>query len=215
MSSGLPSSHADYVRGVLRRADVADDDPMRAVRAWIDDAVDAEVEEPTAAVLSTVDADGLPDGRVVLVRDVDEDGAVWYSNRRSAKGRQLEVTPMAALTWFWPQLERQVRLRGAVEAVDDEVSDSYWEGRPRDAQLAAVASDQSLPIEGRPALEARFAAQEAAHPPEQPVPRPAHWGGSRLRPVRVELWQGRPGRLHDRLAWTRQGAGWRLERLMP
>jgi pyridoxamine 5'-phosphate oxidase len=205
----------DYAASALTEDVVDGGRPMAEVRTWLDTALAADVPEPTAATLATVDADGVPDARIVLLRAVDDDGVVWYSNRRSAKGRQLAAHPVAAVVLFWPALERQVRLRGRVEHVPDEVSDRYWAGRPRASQLAARASEQSASVPDRAALEARVAAVAAHHPDGTPVPRPPHWGGERLRPDAVELWQGRPGRLHDRLRWTRDHGGWRLERLMP
>ncbi|MTV26481.1 pyridoxamine 5'-phosphate oxidase [Nitriliruptoraceae bacterium ZYF776] len=211
----MPQPRADYVRGALRRADVDPEDPLAEVRAWVAEAVAAAVAEPTAAVLSTVDEAGRPDARVVLVRDVDARGAVWFSNHRSTKGRQLATSPVAALTWFWPSMERQIRLRGEVEHLETAASDAYWAGRPRGSQLASAASEQSAVVADRATLEARFEEVAAAHAGGAAVPRPSHWGGRRLVPVEVELWQGRPARLHDRLRWRRATGGWVLERLMP
>ncbi len=205
----------DYSRGVLSEQDVPDHDPLAAVRGWLDVALEAEVPEPTAITLATVDDAGVPDARIVLLRGLDERGLWWFTNRDSAKGRQLAQRPVAAAVLFWPQLERQIRLRGRVEDLPDAVSDGYWRGRPPKSQVAAWASEQSATVPDRAALEARFAAAEERFGGDAEVPRPPHWGGQLLRPDEVELWQGRRSRLHDRLRYVRAEQGWRRERLMP
>lgn len=213
----LESARRDYGVGDLREEHVADD-ALAEVQRWLHEAIvaagDDPAYEPTAATLATVDGDRMPDARMVLLRGVDERGVWWFTNRRSAKGRQLAATPAAAIVVHWPSLQRQVRLRGAVTLLPDTESDAYFAARPRDAQLGAWASEQSEPIADRAALqqqideaEQRFAGRE--------VPRPGHWGGYLLRPEVVELWQGRPGRLHDRLRYTREGDGWTITRLQP
>jgi pyridoxamine 5'-phosphate oxidase len=205
----------EYGSGVLHEDDVVGDRPLAEVRRWVAEAVAAQVLEPTAATLATVDADGVPDARVVLLRDVGDDGVRWYSNRRSAKGRQLAVHPVAAVVLFWPELERQVRLRGRVEDLPDDESDRYFASRPRPSQVAAWASDQSAVIEGRVALDALAETATRRFDDVEHIPRPPHWGGQLLRPDQVELWQGRQARLHDRLRWRRTVEGWHLERLQP
>lgn len=211
----LPQPRREYTAGELHVHEVELHDPLAEVRRWIAEAIDAAVPEPTAMTLATVDAAGLPDARVVLLRGLDEDGVRWFSNRDSEKGRQLAARPVAAVVLYWPQLERQIRMRGRVEHLPDEESDRYFASRPRTSQLAAWASDQSAVIADRAALEARLeaAADRFADLPQ--VPRPPYWGGELLRPDTVELWQGRPARLHDRLRWTRVAGRWRLERLQP
>jgi pyridoxamine 5'-phosphate oxidase len=211
----LPHVRREYGVSALRATDVEPGDPLGAVRRWIAEAVAAEVLEPTAMTLATVDTAGLPDARVVLLRGLDERGVWWYSNRNSAKGRQLADRPVAAVVLFWPLLERQVRLRGRVEHLPDEESDRYFSSRPRDSQLAAWASDQSAVVADRAALEAMAEAATRRFVELPEVPRPPHWGGELLRPDSIELWQGRQARLHDRLRWTRRVDGWRLERLQP
>jgi pyridoxamine 5'-phosphate oxidase len=212
----LPEPRREYTAGELREDEVDPQDPLGEVRRWLEDAVGAGVPEPTAATLATVDADGVPDARVVLVRGFDARGARWFTNRRSAKGRQLGHHRSAALVLFWPALERQVRLRGPVTDLSDDESDAYFAGRPRPSQVAAWASDQSAPIDDRGALDRAAAAADARFADGGPVPRPPHWGGQLLEPEHVELWQGRAARLHDRLRWTRRPAtGWDLERLQP
>ena len=192
-------------------------DPLRAVRRWLGEAVDAGSElEPTAMMLATVEttpAGPLPDARVVLCKGIDH-GLVFYTRRTSTKGRQLAVAPVAAVTFLWTTLERQIRVRGRVELIDDATSDAYFASRPRGSQISAWSSDQSTPIADREALDA-YAAAVAERFAQGPVPRPPRWGGYRLVPDAVELWQGRPNRLHDRLRWRRTDAGWNLDRLQP
>lgn len=209
-----------YRRAALDVATLEDgerDDPLVAVRRWLEEAVATAGEvEPTAMTLSTVEdgpAGPLPDARVVLCKGVDH-GLVLHTSRASAKGHQLARRPVAAATFLWPTLERQVRVRGHVEVLDDATSDAYFATRPRGSQLGAWASDQSAPIVDRATLEAR-AEQVAERFDGQEVARPSHWGGYRLVPEVVELWQGRPDRLHDRLRWRRSGERWTLERLQP
>lgn len=213
-TGGLPDPRRDDTVGELSEAAVDPTDPLRQVRVWVAGALAAALPEATAMTLATVDTAGLPDARVVLLKGLDERGVWWFSNRRSAKGQQLADRPVAAAVLFWPQQERQVRLRGRVEHLPDDESDAYFATRPRAAQLGAWASDQSSPIADREALELRLAATVERFG-DGPVPRPPHWGGELLRPDAVELWQGRAARLHDRLRYLRTVDGWRLERLMP
>lgn len=215
MDEALAHPRTDYDRGTLVEADVPADDPLAAVRTWLDDAVAADAPEPTAMTLATVDAAGVPDARVVLLRGLDERGVWWFTNRTSAKGQQLADRPVAAVTLFWPSLERQVRLRGRVENLPDAESDAYWASRPPKSQVAAWASEQSGTVADRDELERRFAATEERFADVEAPPRPPHWGGQLLRPDAVELWQGRRSRLHDRLAYVRTVEGWRRQRLMP
>lgn len=214
MPEDLPLTRRDYERGELLE-DALPDDALAAVRLWLDEAHAADVPEPAALTLATVDGDGRPDARILLLRGLDERGVWWFTNLRSAKGRQLAATPSAAVVLFWPELERQVRLRGRVEALPAEESDRYWQGRPPKSQVAAWASEQSAPVPDRATLEQRFAATSRRLAATDAVPRPPHWGGQLLRPDEVELWQGRRSRLHDRLRYTRQGDVWTRERLMP
>lgn len=189
-------------------------DPVIALQRWLTDALEAQLPEPTAMTLATVDADGLPDARVVLLRHLDVDGLRFYTNRHSAKGQQLAHLPFAAAVLHWQPLERQVRIRGRVEALPDAESDAYFAGRPRASQLSAWASAQSSVVDSRPALEAQQAVVEARFADVE-VPRPPHWGGYLLRPQTVEFWQGRPARLHDRIRYHRGEHGWHTERLQP
>lgn len=186
-------------------------DPLVQFRSWLDVAIEADVPEPSAMNLATVD--GLqPSVRTVLLRGVDH-GIVFYTNYSSRKGLEIAANPNAALNIVWLDLHRQVRFEGPVEKVDAGHSDAYFASRPRGAQLAATASQQSEVIESRSVLEHRFADEEAKFAGE--VPRPAHWGGYRLVPDIIEFWQGRRNRLHDRIRYVRDGARWRTDRLSP
>jgi pyridoxamine 5'-phosphate oxidase len=196
--------------------DVADmaSDPVEQWRRWHADAFDAGVAEPNAMTLSTVDGDGAPDARMVLVCGADARAPAIYTNYDSVKSRQLEVHPVAAATFGWLDLHRQVRLRGTVARVDAAESDAYFASRPRGSQIGAWASPQSQPIASREELDARVAEIEARFG-EGEVPRPPYWGGWRLRPTTWEFWQGRTSRLHDRLAYRQAGETWEIIRLAP
>lgn len=192
-----------------------DPDPIVQWQRWHDEAFDAGVAEPNAMTLSTVDADGLPDARIVLVRDVDDRGLGFFTNYRSAKSRQLDARPAAAATFGWLDLHRQVRARGRVERMDAAESDAYFATRPRSSQLGAWSSPQSEPIVDRSSLDDLVAATERRFADVDAVPRPPHWGGWRLVPSTWEFWQGRPSRLHDRLQYEPDGDGWTVRRLAP
>ena len=170
--------------------------------------------EPAAMTLATVDAEGRPNARVVLLKGVDERGFVFYTNFESLKGAELGANPDAALCFYWGALLSQVRVRGAVERVSEQEADAYFQSRPRESQLGAWASRQSEPLDEMATLEGRFE-RFAARFEGVEVPRPAHWGGARVVPDRIEFWAGRPHRLHERLVYTRAGGQWRLERLYP
>jgi pyridoxamine 5'-phosphate oxidase len=173
----------------------------------------AELPTPNAMTLATVGAGGAPSARIVLLKGIDHNGFVFYTNYMSRKGRELAANPRAALVFHWTELEREVRIDGSVEKVTAAESDEYFASRPLPSRHAAIASPQSEVVASRAELEARFAAAEADH--GDAAPRPAHWGGYRLQPVTVEFWQGRPSRLHDRLLYTLQGGRWTLSRLAP
>lgn len=196
--------------------DLADLDPSPIVQwqRWYDQAAEGGVAEPNAMVVSTIADDGAPDARVVLVRGVDERGFVFFTNYDSAKGRQLADDPVAAATFAWLDLHRQVRVRGTVVTVGNEESDDYFASRPRDSQIGAWASPQSNPIADRDELMRRVA-ETTARFEGGPVPRPEHWGGFRLQPIEFEFWQGRPNRLHDRFRYRRSAGSWVIERLAP
>lgn len=184
--------------------------------AWLADALQAAVPEPTAMVLATAGRDGAPAARTVLLKGLDERGLAFYTNLRSRKGRELAENPRASALLVWLPLERQVRVDGEVEAVSAEEADAYFDSRPRGSRLAAVASPQSEAVASRAELEERYAELAARHPEESPVARPEWWGGRRIVPSSVEFWQGREDRLHDRLRYRHTGGGaWVVERLAP
>ncbi|MEY3072365.1 MAG: pyridoxamine 5-phosphate oxidase [Actinomycetota bacterium] len=208
-------SRRDYAVGSLGRADLAEH-PLRQLERWVADAVAADIDEPNAMTLATVDAEGRPDARVVLLRGIRAEDVVWFTDRSSTKGAQLAATPHAALVLHWQPLERQVRLRGPVVALDDAASDAYFASRPRGSRLSAWASRQSRPVASRAAYEAVVAEVEARFEGVEDVPRPPDWGGYALTPVEVEFWQGRRSRRHDRLRMRPDVAGgWTVERLQP
>ncbi len=213
----LADLRMDYGRASLSEEDTLAD-PVAQFGKWFDEAMKAQVNEPNAMSASTVGSDGKPSSRIVLIKQFDERGFTWYTNYRSQKGEQLAQNPHAALLFFWPELERQVRIEGRVETTSAAESDKYFYSRPVKSQLAAIASQQSAPIEGRADMEANYAAAEAdfaAAGGDRPQ-RPAHWGGYRLVPERIEFWQGRASRFHDRIVFTLQADGsWSKQRIQP
>jgi pyridoxamine 5'-phosphate oxidase len=203
----------DYTRASLDVADV-DADPLRQFDRWLHEAVEAQVPEPTAMTLATVDAAGQPSARIVLLKGAGPDGFTLFTNYLSRKGHELAANPRAALLFHWVELERQVRIEGSIERLSDDESDAYFRQRPLGSRIGAWASPQSEVIASRDALEARF--EEAARMHGDEPERPGHWGGYRLVPHAFEFWQGRSSRLHDRLRYLRaSGPGWRLDRLAP
>jgi pyridoxamine 5'-phosphate oxidase len=210
---GLGGERVDYEGLRLARPDVGPD-PIEQVRVWLAAAREAGIYEPEAMTLATVDPDGRPRARYVLLRGLDERGFCFYTNYRSAKARELEANPRAALTFGWLQVHRSVRVEGTVDRLPEAESDAYFASRPRTAQISAWASPQSEVIASREQLERAAAAVEQRFAGAD-VPRPPHWGGFVVRPERIELWQGRSGRLHDRLRYERSGDRWRIARLAP
>lgn len=203
---------SEYGRDTLDLEELALD-PIAQLKAWLDDAVAAKVVEPTAMCVSTVSPDGRPSGRMVLMRGLDDRGPIFFTNYESRKGRNLAENPAIAATFWWGELQRQVRIEGSVERVSDEESDAYFHGRPRDRQLASAASPQSEVISSREELAVRVAALDAQYPDE--IPRPGDWGGFRIVPVAFEFWQGRTARMHDRFRYRREDSVWIIERLAP
>ncbi|MBY5163083.1 pyridoxamine 5'-phosphate oxidase [Salsipaludibacter albus] len=190
------------------------DDPLQAYVDWVDEARDAGVTDPDAVVVATATPDGAPSARAVLVRVVDADGMLFFTNRSSRKGRELAANDQVALTAVWTSLHRSVRVEGTAEWSTEAESDAYWDSRPHGSRLAAIASPQSTPID-RDALQARWEELSRAHPEGTPIPRPERWGGVRVRPTSIEFWQGRRFRLHDRLVYRRTTDGWDVVRLAP
>jgi pyridoxamine 5'-phosphate oxidase len=197
----------------LNERDMADD-PITQFRTWFDGVLESGLEEPNAFILATADAKGVPSARAVLMKGIDERGLVFYTNLASRKSEELRVNPPAAATFVWIPLHRQVRFEGVVAMVTDEEADRYFEARPRGAQIAAHASNQSQVVDSREDLDEAFRELDARFAGVK-IPRPRAWGGWRLAPLQVEFWQGQPNRFHDRVRYIQEGTGWRKERLAP
>jgi pyridoxamine 5'-phosphate oxidase len=212
MSDTVPIEHQSWLRSDFTEAD----EPLRLFAAWFEEAKKAEPSDPEAMALATVDADGLPNVRMVLLKGFDERGFVFYSNEESRKGRELAANRRAGLAFHWKSLRRQVRLRGAVTTVSTAEADAYFASRPRSSQIGAWASKQSSPLESRLAFE-KAIALNAAKFALGPVPRPPFWIGYRVTPTVMEFWHDRPYRLHDRIEFRRTdaGAAWTKARLYP
>jgi pyridoxamine 5'-phosphate oxidase len=203
--------------GWLTSGDFTDaDEPLRLFATWMEEAAAKESADPNAMAVATVDADGMPNVRMVLLKGVDERGFVFYTNMESTKGHELDANPKAALVFHWKSLSRQVRVRGTVERVTEAEADAYFASRARLAQIGAWASKQSAPLESRLAFEKAIAVYTAKYAIGT-IPRPAHWSGYRIVPIAIEFWQDRPFRLHDRVEFTRNAkeASWRKTRLYP
>jgi pyridoxamine 5'-phosphate oxidase len=212
-AEGLEQLRREYEGRGLDVRDV-DPDPIEQFREWFSEVRAAGYYEPNAMVLATVDPDGWPSSRTVLLKGFDRRGFSFFTNYTSAKGRELEASRRAALTFSWAEVRRQVRVLGTVTRVDEAESDAYFATRPRGSQLGAWASNQSEVVASRDVLDRRYAELEH-HFAGRVIPRPPHWGGYRVRPLVVELWQGRENRLHDRLRYTLEEPGWRIERVAP
>ncbi|MFM8242140.1 MAG: pyridoxamine 5'-phosphate oxidase [Crocinitomicaceae bacterium] len=208
----LRNDHRDFDSGKL--TDFFPETPFELFEIWFNDAVKNEEKEPNALVLSTCDIDSLqPSSRVVYLKELVNNQFVFYTNYSSQKGRELELNANASMLFFWPGLQRQVRIDGEVNKIKNELSDAYFASRPRESQLGAWASLQSERLEERVILEQRFAELEKQFTSE--VPRPEHWGGYALSPRLVEFWQGRPSRLHDRIVYEKQNSSWEIYRKNP
>src|ERR1700751_646799 len=208
------SSRYDHVSRGLHRRDL-DPDPIKQFGNWFTAAIEAEIRDVNAMSLATATPDGRPSVRIVLVKGFDQDGFVFFTNYESEKGKQLEANPYAALGFYWIELDRQIRISGKVDKTSREESQIYFHSRPVGSQLSAWASRQSKVVDGRRVLDARMAEMTERFG-DKPVPLPPHWGGYRLKPNKMEFWQGRPNRLHDRFRYTRQADGsWQIDRLAP
>jgi pyridoxamine 5'-phosphate oxidase len=209
----LADLRRDYTSASLDVGDVLPH-PLDQLQQWLAEAMRAEVPEPSAMILATADAGGAPSARVVLLKHLDHDGLGFFTDYRSRKGEDLAANAHAAAVFFWPLLERQVRVRGTVAMMSASQSDAYFASRPRGSQLGAWASRQSGVLNSRAALDDALAAATSRFGTE-PIPRPPHWGGYLLMPDECEFWQGRPSRLHDRISYVRDSDSWSLRRLSP
>lgn len=213
-SVNIADIREDYEREGLLEAGMLGD-PLVQFNQWMQSAIDAKLWQPNACTLATATKDGRPSARIILLKEVNDRGFVFYTNYTGRKGRELAENPQAALVFMWPEFSRQVRVSGLVEQVDSATSDAYFAVRPRGSRLGAWASPQSEVVENREALENAMRSYEEKYAGDE-VPRPPHWGGYCLIPDTIEFWQGRPSRLHDRLVYSRvENDNWKLERLAP
>ncbi|RAM50573.1 MAG: pyridoxamine 5'-phosphate oxidase [Hapalosiphonaceae cyanobacterium JJU2] len=214
MDKNVAELRKDYTLQGLNETDV-DLNPFIQFQKWFDEVLTAQLLEPNAMTLATTTTDGKPSARIVLLKDFDERGFVFFTNYNSHKGQELAENPQAALVFWWAELERQVRICGHVEKISENDSDRYFQSRPFQSRLGAWASNQSDIIESRTLLEQRFQELQAKYE-NQDVPRPPHWGGLRVIPTEIEFWQGRSSRLHDRILYTRlDNNDWKIQRLSP
>lgn len=210
----LNSSRKEYDLGELIEHSI-DQNPINQFGIWMGDAVEAGTPEPNALTLSTVNMDGRPSSRIVLLRSYDENGFIFYTNFNSRKGSDISVNPYACMNFFWPELHRQIRIEGAVEKIPNEISDNYFNSRPRESRIGAWVSDQSGILDSREKLDMKFK-EFVIRFENQEIPRPPHWGGYILKPRKFEFWQGRTSRLHDRIEYFSDSNGiWMTRRLYP
>ncbi len=214
MSQSIADIRRDYMLQSLMEDDVAGD-PFEQFSKWWNEAITSSIDEVNAMTLATATKDGLPDARIVLLKGFSKQGFVFFTNYTSRKGIQLKINPKATLIFFWKELERQVRISGIVEKVSEAESDAYFNSRPAASRIAAWASPQSKPIESRKIIEENFLKYSGKFSNDV-IHRPPYWGGYAVKPIEVEFWQGRPGRLHDRILYTSQtNDTWKIVRLAP
>jgi pyridoxamine 5'-phosphate oxidase len=214
MNRDIQHIRSEYNTASLSETE-ANTDPIKQFDTWFKEALDAEVQEPTAMTLATATTDGRPSARIVLLKGFDSNGFVFYTNYLSRKGKEISKNPLGALLFFWGSMERQIRIEGTIEKISKEESERYFHSRPKDSQIGAVISPQSQEIPGRDALEQKWHETEAKYKDKE-VPKPAHWGGYILKPRLIEFWQGRPSRLHDRILYKKiDNKNWKKVRLAP
>lgn len=204
----------DYSTATLNEEDV-NQNPFKQFELWMHQAVESEISEPHAMSVSTVSAEGKPSSRIVLLRGFDEQGFVFYTNYKSHKGNEASENPYACINFFWPELERQIRIEGRISKIDQQISTDYFHSRPRESQIGAWASEQSAVIANRKVVEDAFVHYTEKFKDLELIPKPEHWGGYLIKPNSIEFWQGRPSRLHDRLRYRIENGQWILERLSP
>lgn len=204
----------DYAKGTLSESEV-NTNPFKQFVKWFDQAVDAHVIEVNAMTLSTLNENGFPDSRIVLLKDIKEEGFSFFTNYESSKSKDMERYPQVSILFFWPELQRQVRIQGIVERLPAEDSDEYFQSRPRGSQIGAWSSPQSREISNREELEMRVAEQSSRFEEAEFIPRPDFWGGFLLKPIRFEFWQGRSSRLHDRIVYEKVEGTWTIKRVAP
>lgn len=209
----IHSIRTDYIKAELHEEQV-NPDALSQFATWFQEARNAEVIEPNAMTLATVSEMGQPNARIVLLKDLDDRGFVFFTNYNSQKGRELQANKSVSLLFFWPELERQVRILGTVEPVDGSESDTYFQSRPFGSRLGAWASPQSSRIESRASIEQNLEHFRSQFPDGE-IPRPAHWGGYRVIPSQMEFWQGRANRLHDRIVYKKEDLAWEIYRIAP
>jgi pyridoxamine 5'-phosphate oxidase len=212
--SSIAEIRKEYSKATLDQTGVAKN-PIAQFQKWFDEAIKSEALEPNAMTLSTLSETGKPSARIVLLKGVEKNSFLFYTNYQSQKGKELAANPACALTFFWPELERQVRIEGVCTRVDEATSDTYFKSRPRGSQLGAWASPQSSLIKNRELLETRIKELEKRFEGQETLPKPHQWGGYAVEPLEIEFWQGRPSRLHDRIVYYKTDTGWTIHRLAP
>ncbi len=214
INSKIVSLRKEYSSAFLNEEDV-NHNPFKQFELWMHQAVEAEILEPNAMTVSSVSSEGKPSSRIVLLRGFDENGFVFYTNYNSHKGQDMAQNKYACLNFFWPELERQIRIEGSIAKIDQQTSTNYFHSRPRESQIGAWASIQSAVIANRKVVEDAFIYYTEKFKDLELIPKPEHWGGYNIKPTSIEFWQGRPSRLHDRLRYTEVNGAWNIERLSP